>query len=336
MAGNEKSKLKLLYLMDIFKKKTDDDHVLTANELCDELEACGISAERKSIYKDINILIEYGMDIVHTRSPKNGFFLGQRDFELAEVRLLVDAVQAANFISTKKTKQLLSKIEDFVSREQAAILREQVYVDNRPKCKNEEIYYIIDTLHSAITKNLQVSFIYVRRRLISGGAAKREEKAFTVNPYAMIWSDDHYYLICNNPKYDNLMHLRIDRIRSINMLNTKARHFSEVTKYKNYFDSADYATGLFNMYTGEQQSIRLKCKNEILENILDRFGENIPINDSGDGYFTVRVDAAVNEGLVGWLMQYGHQIEVIAPTSLRSALRKQARAISKLYSSDEE
>ena len=158
-------------------------------------------------------LREYGFDIIHTGSKnRGGYFLGAREFELAELRLLSDAVQAANFISQKKTNQLVQKIESFASEKQAKILHSQVYVDNRPKCKNEEIYYTISLLDEAITAKIKVNFTYTRRRITEEFKTAKEEKSFTVSPYALIWSDDHYYLVCNNEKYDNLMHLRIDRI----------------------------------------------------------------------------------------------------------------------------
>ena len=199
MAWVQKSKLKLLYIVDILRKKTDENHYLAATEICDELSQLDIPAERKSIYNDIDILREYGFDIIHTGSKnRGGYFLGAREFELAELRLLSDAVQAANFISQKKTTQLVQKIESFASEKQAKILHSQVYVDNRPKCKNEEIYYTISLLDEAISAKVKVNFTYTKRRITEEFKTAKEEKSFTVSPYTLIWSDDHYYLVCNN------------------------------------------------------------------------------------------------------------------------------------------
>lgn len=226
MAQQKNTKLKLLYLSDILSEKTDEAHPLSANELCDALCAAGIEAERKSVYKDIEVLKEYGLDIIlGTENNKRGYFIGARKFELAELRLLLDAVQAANFISQKKTKILVEKIESFASKYQAATLHRQVYVDNRPKCKNEELYYTISALDDAINAELKVSFTYSRRVITDEFKQKSDEKAFKVSPYALIWSDDHYYLVCNNEKYDNLMNLRIDRIKSIAVTEESARPF---------------------------------------------------------------------------------------------------------------
>lgn len=332
MAGVQKSKLKLLYIVDILRKKTDENHYLAATEICDELSQLDIPAERKSIYNDIDILREYGFDIIHTGSKnRGGYFLGAREFELAELRLLSDAVQAANFISQKKTNQLVQKIESFASEKQAKILHSQVYVDNRPKCKNEEIYYTISLLDEAITAKIKVNFTYTRRRITEEFKTAKEEKSFTVSPYALIWSDDHYYLVCNNEKYDNLMHLRIDKIKHLEKTSLPARHFSEVSDYKNYFDSADYASKLFNMYSGEPKPVEFICNNDTLEPMLDRFGENVKIQKYDDEHFVLRTNVASSEGLVAWIVQFGGRVKVKSPNDLIYSVKQKAAEILEIY-----
>lgn len=332
MAGVKNSKLKLLYLAEILEKKTDENNYISATQLCDELAKLGITAERKSIYKDIDVLREYGYDIIHTGARSGGgYFLGARKFEMAEIRLLSDAVQAANFISQKKTNQLLEKIESYASEKQAKILHSQVYVDNRPKCKNEEIYYTISLLDEAITKGVKVTFTYSRRKITEEFKTAREDKVFTVSPYALIWSDDHYYLICNNEKYDNLMQLRIDRIKKLSHTDLPARHFSEVSNYKNNFDTADYAAKLFNMYSGEQKPVEFVCHNELLETMLDRFGENVRIQKLDDSHFILRTNAAVSDGLAAWVIQFGGRITVRMPKELINSVKQKAEEILNNY-----
>ena len=332
MAGVQKSKLKLLYIVDILRKKTDENHYLAATEICDELSQLDIPAERKSIYNDIDILREYGFDIIHTGSKnRGGYFLGAREFELAELRLLSDAVQAANFISQKKTTQLVQKIESFASEKQAKILHSQVYVDNRPKCKNEEIYYTISLLDEAISAKVKVNFTYTKRRITEEFKTAKEEKSFTVSPYALIWSDDHYYLVCNNEKYDNLMHLRIDKIKHLEKTSLPARHFSEVSDYKNYFDSADYASKLFNMYSGEPKPVEFICNNDTLEPMLDRFGENVKIQKYDDEHFVLRTNVASSEGLVAWIVQFGSRVKVKSPNDLIYSVKQKAAEILEIY-----
>lgn len=332
MAGVKNSKLKLLYLAELFRKRTDEDHYIAATEICEELEKLGIAAERKSVYKDIDILREYGLDIIHTGSKnRGGYFLGEREFELAELRLLSDAVQAANFISQKKTNKLVEKIESFASESQAKMLHSQVYVDNRPKCQNEEIYYTVSLLDEAIRDGVKVCFTYSKRKITEEFKTANDDKIFTVSPYALIWSDDHYYLICNNEKYDNLMNLRIDKIKKLEKTKLTARHFSEVSDYRTHFDSADYASKLFNMYSGEPKPVELICDNELLEVILDRFGEKAKIQKHSENKFLLKTNAAVSDGLTKWILQFGGGITVQAPKDLVYDVKRKAEEIIRNY-----
>lgn len=331
MAGQKNSKLKLLYLKEIFEKYSDEENVLNATDIVNHLEDYGITCERKSVYKDIEILIEYGLDIIKTTKPKTGYFLASRKFELAEIRLLNDAVQAANFISKKKTAQLIEKTDSLVSRQQAVRLKKQVFINDRIKCDNEEIFYSIDSLDSAIKSEKKVRLKYTKRKLDSKFAACNEQKEFVLSPYALIWSNDHYYLVANNEKYDNIMNVRIDRIKNVEILDASIRHFSEVSEYKRTFDCADYVSKTFNMFSGKPESAELKCRIEILEEMLDRFGLKVSIRKGEDGWFYVHDDLFINEGLVSWIMQFGENIEVIYPARLKNMIVEKSEKILSLY-----
>lgn len=331
MAGSANAKLKPLYLYQIFLEKTDEEHPLSAQELCGELERRGVTAQRKSIYGDIDLLKGFGLDILHTRTPKSGYFLASRAFEAAEVRLLLDAVQSAAFITPKKTAQLVQKLERLVSRGQAARLDGQVHIDSRVKCGNEEIYYTIELLDRAIQAGRQVRFQYARRVLSDQMRVETQEKRFLVSPYALIWSGGQYYLVCNNPKYDNLMHARLDRIHRAEVLEAPARDFREVSDYTDFFDAADYANQLFHMFSGETETVELCCGRELIEEILDRFGETALLRAAGDGRFLVKFEAKVSEGLLSWLMQYGDRAVVRSPLKLKTMIQEKARAVMRNY-----
>lgn len=331
MAGKQNSKLKLLYLKDILMKYSDEDHILNAIDIAEHLLEYGIECERKSIYKDIDILVEYGLDIIKTAKPKNGCFLASRDFEIAELRLINDAIQSAGFISRKKTTSLLKKMDSLLSVYQADRLKGQVFVDRRNKCTNEEIFYNIDALDRAIKNEKKVRLNYCRRRLDEKYTASNESREFKLSPYALVWSNDHYYLIANNEKYDNLMNLRIDRIKKVEVLDVSRRHISEVSDYKNSFDTADYVSKTFNMFSGTPEMTQLKCKTEILEEMLDRFGEKISIKKGEDGWFYVHDELFVNDGLASWIMQFGDKIEVIYPAELKSMIKNKAESILRMY-----
>ncbi len=329
--GKELNKIKLLFLHDIFTRQTDSEHIYSANELCELLLDYGISCERKSIYSDIDALKEYGMDIVNVRTPKRGYYLNERKFDIAEVRLLIDAVQAAKFISSKKTKALIYKIGSMLSEYQEEELREQIYVDSSFKSEKEDLYDIIKALDSAIQKSVQVEIVYTKRRLENRYLKKSEGKTFLINPYSLLWSNDHYYLVCNNDKYNNLMHLRLDRIESVKTLTSNAKHFSKVSKYTDKFDTADYSNKLFNMFTGDSGEIELVCDNRLIDDILEKFGDEIPIKIYDDNHFLFKADVELSNGLVSWIMQFGSEIKVVAPKALSDAIIEKSRDILSLY-----
>lgn len=335
MSGSVKkpTKLKLLYIMDYLQKNSDEDNPVGVEELLTMLSSQGIECERKSIYSDIKTLKEFGLDIDTARLPKSGYCLLSRDFELPELRLLVDAVQAANFITPKKTKELIAKIETLCSEKQKKTIDGQVYIEKRVKCTNEEIYYYIDKIHRAISQNKQIKFIYSKRTVSEDtNEITANEKEHCVSPYAMIWSNDHYYLVGNNEKYDNLMHLRIDRMKKVEITDKKARSFSEVSPYKRFFDSADYSGKTFNMFSGDTQRLEIKFDSSILEEILDRFGtENSVRKHTDEEKLVLNTSCVVSDGLVSWIMQFGSKIEVVSPSSLRDDVKKRAEDILGVY-----
>ena len=332
MAGTKDSKLKTLRIMDVLMELSDEDHPLSAPDICAELQdRWGITAERKSIYTDLEILENYGLDLVPTSIPKKGRYLGERDFELPEMRLLVDAVQAAGFISEKKTAELVAKLEQRLSKYQREFLNNQVYVDQHLKTTNETVLYTIDELARAIDKKKKVRLVYSKRRIVEGDRARQEERHFTLSPYALIWSDDHYYVICNNEKYDNFMHIRVDRIKSVTMLDTPVRNCSEFSAYKGGFDIADYAAKHFNGFSGEPTRVKLVCANELIQTMEDRFGADMPILESNDTTFTILVNVAVSEGFANWVMQFGEKVLVKEPAVLQDMILERTRNMLAAY-----
>ncbi len=325
-------KRRLIALADFLKSHTDEEHIYSASQIIEYLVSNGIEVERKALYSDIDALKLAGYDIVCTRSPKAGFFLASRDFEEAEVRLMIDAVRAAKFITVKKTDALVNKMGSLLSDPQAKKLKSQVFIDKGHKRKNEEIYYSIDVLHNAIAKRLKVKFIYSNLSVSDDLKPVMNEREFTVSPYALIWSNDHYYLVCNNENYDNLMHARIDRMKSVTCTNEQWRHFSEVCDYKENFDSADYAGKLFNMFSGTEQAVTLRCANRFLEEIVERFGENVRFSSRNADNFTAEINVVTGEGFLSWLLQYGNSVEVLRPSQLRAVVAQRAADIASLYS----
>ena len=324
-------KLRLLYIIDILSRKSDEEHPLSATDIMDFLrEDYGIECERKTVYDCIENLNEYGYEIIKSQSPR-GYFMTPYYFEPAELRLMIDAVQSADFISAKKTKALIKKFSAFASEYQYKRIEKQVYIDNRNKCANENLFIVIDIISSAILSKKQIEVVYRRRKIVDGKNAKYEEKVMVINPYALIWADDHYYLVGNYSKYDNLIHLRIDRLKNVKVLDTYARHFSEVSSYQTYFDIADYSNKHLSMFSGDIKPVEMICNNSMIEDFIDQFGEKVNMRHFDDDNFIAKVDVAVTDGLVAWIMQYGDKIKVRSPKELKNMIIDKTNSILAQY-----
>ncbi len=328
------SKLRILYILDILSMYSDEEHPLNSTDIIDYLhENYSVTCERKTVYDCIDALIEYGYDIIKEGSKK-GFFLASREFELPEIRLLIDAVQSADFISAKKSKALLKKFSKYASSYQYSRIEKQVYIDNRNKRDNESLFYTIDSLHNAIISKKQVKVVYRKRKISNDIKPHYEEKELLINPYSLIWADDHYYLVGNHSKYDNLIHLRIDRIKHVTLTNNVARHFSEVSPYTTSFDAADYSNKHLSMFSGEIKPVELICKNEIVEEFLDEFGDRITPFPYDDQSFSARVNLAITQGLVSTIMKFGDKITVKGPNELKNMIIDKSKSILELYDSE--
>lgn len=331
MASRTGQKLKLLYIAKILRECSDEEHPISAAFIISKLGSFGITAERKAIYDDIECLIEYGYEIIKTRAPRTGYFLADRDFELPEVYLLQDAVRTAHFITEKKTRDLCRKLDKMLSQYQLKRNSASIYINTDGKTKNESIFYNIDSISRAIENRHKIRFKYGVRELSNNREIKTVYKDRVISPYAMTWQDDHYYLIGNYDKYDNTVHLRIDRMKSVEEINEASRHFSEVSSYSDSFNTADYTKSLFDMFVGIRQKVHLKCDKKLIEQICDRFGDGIYITNVTDTHFEIDVECAVSHGLVSWLIGFSDDIEVLSPESLRDMMGERAQKILKIY-----
>lgn len=323
-------KSKLLYLLDYLKKHSDEQHPVQAAEIMQMLADNGISVDRKTVYDDILLLKDYGFDIEALKYPKRGYAMLSREFEPAEIYLLTDAVRFARFITPKKTDELIRKLEGMLSVHQKKDMNYRAYGEYGVKCKNEELYYNIENICNAIFAKKKISFDYIKKVLESASLGDRI-KSFVISPYAIIWDNDHYYLIGNNEKYDNLMTMRIDRMKRVKITEENWRHFSQVSRYTDRFDAADYAKKSLSMFGGEAGEIVLECDNNLLDWVIDRFGEDTYMRDCGNGRFVFSTTANVSDGLVAWVLQFGDGICVKSPLELKNMVIEKVRAIEKMY-----
>ncbi|MGN0152109.1 MAG: helix-turn-helix transcriptional regulator [Wujia sp.] len=329
MGKSENQKLKLLYLRDKFMQDTDEQHGITVNEIIDYLGRYDIRAERKSVYDDIETLRTYGMDILkEKRGGKVYYKLVSRQFELPELKLLVDSVQASKFITTRKTNELIKKLESLSSRYEAGELQRQVYVLNRVKNPNEKIYMSVDALHRAIHEDVQVEFQYTAWNLKKKLEPKHDGRMYHVSPWALIWDDENYYLVGYDEDADCIKHFRVDKLMGLQLTERK-RHGKELF---GRFDPASYAGRTFGMYGGEEQCVKLRMENRLVGVLIDRFGKDIIIIPDRDGaHFTASVNVAVSTQFLGWIVGLGPGVQILEPASVRTRMKDMLKNIESGY-----
>lgn len=303
-------KLKMLYLNDIFLKYTDEEHSLTIAEIIVMLAEKGISVERKTLYNDIQLLKDFGLDIVMNNGKQYSYYLASRDFELPELKLLADAVASSRFLTDKKSRELLRKIEDLASVYEGKQINRQVYVANRVKSMNERIYINVDIIHRAINEKKQISFRYFDYDL---NKKKRYRDGLRVaSPFALTWDDERYYLVAFYPKRpDNYTNFRIDRMEEIEILDDK------VAKLPKDFSLSEYMNSTFSMFSGEIRDVKLRFSNFLINAVLDRFGKSVIIIPDGDEHFTVSVKVRKGAPFYGWMFQFGANASIVRPSDMK-------------------
>ncbi len=325
---NQKSKI--LYVMKMLLEKTDENHVLSMVDIIEQLQQYNINAERKSIYDDINVLQLFGIDILYKRGPKAGYYIANREFELAELKLLVDAVQSSKFITAKKSNELIKKIEGLTSKYEAQYLHRQVYVTNRIKTMNESIYYNVDKIHTAISANVEIQFQYFEWTVTKEIRLRKEGKFYEVSPWALLWEDENYYLIGYDKIAEMMKHFRVDK-----MLNLRITNCSRIG-LENFreFDTGNYAKKTFGMYAGKEEIIKMKCENHLIGAILDRFGKDITIHPIDDAFFTAIVSVYVSPQFYGWVLGLGEGVQILSPNKVVNGLKEHISCIMNLYEQD--
>lgn len=323
-----KGKLKLLYLARIFMSETDDEHGLTLKEIMDRLAVYGISADRKTLYSDLEDLRQFGFDIIAEQvGHSTCYHLGQRSFEIPELKLLVDSVQAAKFITDRKSRELISKLEGLVSRYQAQQLHRSVIISGRVKTMNESIYYNIDRLHEAINANAQIQFQYYQWNLNREMALRRGGRFYRVSPWALIWDDENYYLVAYDAEEDLIKHYRVDKMLRIRTLE-EPRMGQERFKA---FDAARYLKSLFGMFGGEATSVTVEGENSMVGVLIDRFGKDIPLAAVDEGHFEARINVVPSLQFFGWIIGLGSGIRITGPEPVVNRMRREIERLEGQY-----
>lgn len=331
MAKGENQKLKLLYLLDILNKYTDDEHFITMQEIVKKLADCGVNAERKTLYNDLEELRTYGIDVIGEKDGLGyNYHIGNRKFELAELKLLVDAVQSSRFITKAKSKELIKKLNDLTSKYHAEELNHQVFVARRVKTMNESIYYNVDLIHTAISEDVKIRFRYFMWNENKKQVYRRNGAYYSVSPWGLTWDDENYYLIGYDDEYEAIRYYRVDKMKKI-VLSDEKREGRDSFKS---VDMAVYSKKRFGMFDGEETEVELLCDNNMAGVIIDRFGKNTPFVKQDEEHFVALVSVAVSIQFLGWVVSLGDGVKIVGPESVVLQMQDEVKRLKTAYLSD--
>lgn len=303
----QNNKKRIFTLINIFKVETDDDNKLNTYELIDKLEANGVSVDRKTLKRDVEQLKSLGYDIIIEKSSPNRYFLGSRDFELAELQLLVNAVSSSRFITNKKSKKLIRKLSFLCSSAQRKRIHKNLITTNKIKQSNENIYYMVDQITNAIADEVNIEFRYLEYQLKSKKKYRNNGDNYTISPYNLYWNEDFYYVIGFSHKHNKVATFRLDRMEKVSLLETKCREKPYTYKVE------DYAERVFQMYDGDEETVTLSCHEDLIKYVIDRFGQDFWWELDDHNNFTVKVPVDLSPTFYGWVCQFEGRVKIVGP-----------------------
>ena len=328
MAKSSNQKLKLLYLMKIFMADTDEDHGLTIREIISKLSQYDINADRKTLYQDFEELRFFGFDILAEQDGKNYCYkLVSREFELAELKLLVDSVQSAKFITERKSKELIRKLEGLASKYEAKQLTRQVIISGRVKTMNESIYYNVDKIHTAIATDSQIRFQYAQWTLNKELVPRKNGEWYQISPWSLAWDDEYYYLIAYDAEDAIIKHYRVDKMQKITILDLPRAGKAEYES-KNV---PSYSKRLFGMFGGDTEMVTIEAENDMVGVFIDRFGKDIPLHKVDKDHFSFSVDVEISQQFLGWIIALGEKVKITAPKDVVKQMQEEAKRLANQY-----
>lgn len=328
MASSE-MKLKTLYVMKILLELSDEEHYMTAADIGRELEAYGLSADRRSIYNDLEVLERFGLDIIKV-SGNRGWYVASREFEMPELKILIDAVQVAKFIPPKKTDELIKKLQQFTSKHSAKELKRQIFLSNPSKSEFNAIYYTVDSLHEAMNMNCRICFQYMEWTEKKQVRLRRNGKEYEVSPWGLLWDDEYYYLLAYDPEISDIKHYRVDRMQNVRILSELEREGCAV--YENY--RKGFSRKTFGMFGGDDVQVTLRCTNRMARVIIDRFGLDTMMVPKDNEHFTAHVLITLSPQFFGWVASIGTDVEILEPMSVREEYTRFLKNVLQQYLQD--
>ena len=316
-------KIRLLCLLDLLNRETDEQHPMTIAEILRQLEKIGITANWKTVKNDLVQLEDSeGVDLICNKGRELEYFIGNRHFEMPELKLLVDAVLASRFISHKKSKALIDKLTDFTSRHQTNQLNRNLHIEKHAKTDNERVLYAVDMLNTAINAKQKVAFKYYeydsRKKKVY-----KHNRIYIFSPYGLVWNSDCYYVIGYSESHDKIIKFRVDRIAAPKLPEEAAKPIPSD------FDISVYTKNIFNMFDDSPlRDVSLKCENVLMKNVIDRFGEDVEADVLDTEHFIARVKVSASPAFYGWVFGFAGKMEITAPADIRKAYADQIRFVS--------
>ncbi len=307
--GTKGRVLALLRYLDLC---TDEKHPASTQEIIDKLKEQGYTANRKTVKDDIDILIADGVDIIIEKSVGNKFFIGQRDFELPELKLLIDAVSSSHFISAQKSEVLIEKLSSLASEHQRQQLAPRIFATDRIKANNTKAYYVLDQITEAIQEKKQVRFQYTDYDQDKNLILRHDGAFYEVSPYACLWNDDFYYLVAYSENKGKVITFRVDRITNLSISEVDA-----VPEPKD-FEIEVFASQVFEMYDGNEQEVELICDNILMRNVIDQFGEDIQTEKISDTQFKATVKVSTSPTFYAWVFRFAGMMRIAGPECVRN------------------
>ena len=314
MPKSDNQKLKIFYILDYLQRNSHEKHPVRAAELIAMLDRDHrISCDRKTVYSDVAALQDYGVDIISLPGKNGGYYIASRNFELPELKLLIDAVQSSRYLTEKKSKELIEKLLTQCNEQDAKLMTRNVLVSGRVKSMNETIYYSVDAIQEAIAQNKQIAFRYFDWDF--GGKRKFREKSYVASPYGLCQDNENCYLLALSDRH-GVTSYRVDRMMDITLLDATRVPCPELTGKALH----DHAKRLFQMYSGDAVDVKLQFHRSLINVVVDRFGKDTMLIPDGPEHFNFTVQVAVSPMFLSWVMGFGIRAKILYPQSVADAL----------------
>ena len=321
------TKLKMLKIWEILCRETDENNPMPSTVLMKKLLDMGIPCDRRTLYKDIDALNENGYEVLCNRSRQNEYYVLDRSFDTAELHILMDAVQASSFVTEEKTNELVDKIATLAGNCKGEVLKSNAVAFNTVKSTNEKIYYSVNEIITAIEEKKKIEFYYFNYDTSHSKVYRKDKQKYTVNPYATIFSNDSYYLLCYDDKHEGMAHYRIDRMDTVKISDEPIAKRQDLKK----FDVKKHKKQVFNMFLGESANVTLRINKALIDAMFDKFGTSLKMKMINENEAEFTTDVQISPAFIGWCLSFGNRLKVVSPSNVVEQIKKEIEELRLNY-----